>query len=66
MSKVESIEREIEKLSPQELAAFRKWYAGFDAEAWDRELEGDVKAGKLDRLAERALRAHADGQSSKI
>jgi hypothetical protein len=66
MSKVESIEQQIEKLSPQELAAFRRWYAAFDAEAWDRQFEADVKAGKLDVLADKALRAHTSGQSSKL
>ena len=66
MSKVEAIEQQIEKLSPEELAAFRSWYAAFDAEAWDRQFEADVKAGKLDALADKALRAHASGQSTKL
>ena len=66
MSKVELIEQQIEKLSPSELAAFRAWYAAFDAEAWDRQFEADVKAGKLDALADKALRAHASGQSTKL
>lgn len=66
MSKVELIEQQIEKLSPAELAAFRRWYAAFDAEAWDRQFEADVKAGKLDALADNALRAHTSGQSTKL
>ena len=66
MNKVESIERQIEQLSPNELAAFRVWYAAFDAEAWDREFEADVKVGKLDALADNALRAHHSGQSTKL
>ncbi len=35
-------------------------------EVWDRQFEGDVKAGKFDRLAERALRAHSSGKSTKL
>ena len=66
MSKVESIEQQIEKLSPDELAAFRRWYAAFDAEAWDRHFEADVKAGKLDALAEKALRAHTSGHTKPL
>lgn len=66
MSKVELIEQQIEKLSPEELAAFRSWYASFDAEAWDRQFETDVKAGKLDALADKATRAHTSGQSTKL
>jgi hypothetical protein len=66
MSKVEAIEEQIEKLSPAELAAFRRWYASFDAEVWDRQFEIDVKAGKLDTLADAALRAHTSGQSKLL
>jgi len=66
MSKVEAIEQQIEKLSPDELASFRRWYAAFDAEAWDRQFEADVKAGKLDALADNALRVHASGQTKPL
>lgn len=66
MSKVESIEHEIERLSAEELAAFRAWYQRFDAESWDRQFEADVKAGKLDASAEQALREHNAGRSTKL
>lgn len=66
MEKVERIEREVEELSSEELAKFRQWFAAFDAEAWDRLFEADVKAGKLDALADRALRDHAAGNSTKL
>jgi hypothetical protein len=66
MSKVENLEKQIRQLSPEELAEFRRWYADFDGELWDRQFEADVKAGKLDALAERALRAHEAGQSTKL
>ncbi len=32
------------------LAEFSRWFAEFDAAAWDRQLEADVTAGKLDAL----------------
>jgi hypothetical protein len=66
MSKVENLEKQIQQLSPEELAEFRRWYADFDADLWDRQFESDAKAGKLDALAEKALRAHAAGQSTKL
>ena len=66
MSKVEAIEQQIEKFPPAELAAFRSWYAAFDAETWDRQLEADVKAGKLNAMADRAICAHSSGQSTKL
>jgi hypothetical protein len=66
MSKVKELEKQVEQLSPAELAEFRRWYAEFDAQAWDRKFEADVKAGKLDALAEKALRDHAAGKSTEL
>ena len=66
MSKVENLERQVQQLSQAELAEFRHWFAEFDAQLWDRQFEGDVKDGKLDKLAEKALREHAAGRSTKL
>ena len=66
MGKVEQLEREIEKLSIDELVEFRQWYAQFDAEAWDAQIEGDVHSGKLDALADEALKQHREGRSSPL
>ncbi len=66
MSRVEQIEGHVKELSPEELSAFREWFAEFDAETWDRQLESDVRTGKLDSLAERALREHASGRSVEL
>ncbi len=66
MGKVENIENQIQELSPEELATLREWFAKYDAEVWDRQFEADVKAGKLDVLAERALRDHLAGRSTKL
>ena len=54
-STVEEIEAAIRQLSPDEMAAFRAWYAEFDAAAWDRQIAEDEAAGRLDWLIEEAL-----------
>ena len=66
MSKVESIERQIEKLSPEELEKFRAWYVSFDSQGWDEQFRADVEAGKFNAIAERALQDHAAGRSTKL
>jgi len=66
MTKLEALEREVEKLSPEELAEFRAWFVDYDGDAWDRQIEADVKAGKLDRLAEEALEQHKRGETTEI
>jgi hypothetical protein len=66
MGQVEKIESEIAALSSTELEAFHKWFAEFDASAWDRQFEADVKAGALDGLAEDALSDHLAGRSKEL
>ncbi len=66
MSTVHEIEQAVRSLVPQDLAAFRAWYAEFDAEAWDRQMEQDVAAGRLDQLAEEALRDHREGRCTDL
>lgn len=66
MTEVEKIEREIAALSGPELAEFRRWFAAFDAAGWDQQLEADVAAGKLDRLADEAVAEHRSGRSRPL
>ena len=66
MTEIEKIEKRIEGLSPEELAKFRSWFIEFDARAWDRQIEADSKAGKLDRLANSALADYKSGRSKEI
>ena len=55
MSTIAEIEDAVRRLSPDDLAVFREWFLQLDAEAWDRQIEEDVAAGRLDSLAEEAL-----------
>jgi hypothetical protein len=66
MSKVEKIAEEVQALSPVELAQFRAWFLEFDLAAWDQQLERDVQAGRLDDLAEKALREHAADKATPL
>lgn len=66
MGDVEKIEQEVRALSPEELAQFRAWFLEYDWADWDRQLERDVRAGKLDRLADKALRDHAAGKTTPL
>jgi hypothetical protein len=66
MTRVEELEKEVEGLSPTELSLFREWFATFDAELWDRQLESDVAEGNLDDQAESAIAAHKRGESREI
>jgi len=66
MSRVEQIEGQIKELTSEELQSLRAWFSEYDAQIWDRQFEADVRAGKLDRLADDALREHEAGRSTKL
>ena len=66
MSKVEELEEKVRKLSAEELATFRQWFQKFDTEAWDRQIEADALAGKLDVLAGEALKDHQAGRTTPL
>ena len=56
MTTIIEIEKAISNLPPEELAQFRTWFEEFDAAAWDRQFEEDVVSGKLDAIADKAIR----------
>jgi len=66
MTKVQRLEKEIEELTSSEFAAFRKWFQEYDAAVWDEQIEQDAIAGKLDRLAEKAIADHKAGRTEQI
>ncbi len=66
MTNVEEIECAVAELPREELTRFRAWFSEFDAERWDRQLEEDVHAGKLDGLAEQALQDLRAGRCTEL
>jgi len=66
MSSITEIEAAVRQLSPQDLAKFREWFSGFDGQLWDRQIEADSKGGRLDQLAEEALRDVREGRCTDL
>ena len=54
MTKLETIQSDIEKLSPGEVARLCAWLDELDERLFDEAIERDAKSGKLDKLAARA------------
>ena len=63
---VQEIEQAVAQLPKDQLAEFRAWYEQFNAEAWDRQIEEDIAAGKLDALADAAIADHQAGRTKKL
>ena len=66
MTRVEAIEQEVQKLSPDEFSQLRDWILQRDWERWDRQIERDAQEGRLEPLFERALEAHRQGKSREM
>ena len=66
MTKIEKIGEEIKTLNHFELEVFRQWFQTFDAEAWDQQLDEDIRDGKLDPFAKEALEEYNAGRSREL
>ena len=51
---LKELESAVSHLPPEELEAFAQWFDEFFAEAWDRRIEADIAAGKLDKAGQQA------------
>jgi len=63
---VKEIQAAIRQFSPRELADFRAWFVHFDAQAWDRQIEANVAAGRPEALGEEALREYRAGRTTPL
>ena len=62
MTKVSEIKEAIESLSDEDFIRLREWMEKKDWDEWDREIEADSEAGKLDFLIEEAREEKAKGK----
>ena len=63
---VQEIETAISKLPPDQLAALGEWFDEYRAEEWDRQIEADAKAGRLDALVQEAQADIAAGRTRPL
>ena len=66
MDTLHELEQAVRHLTAEDLAAFRAWFAEYDAGVWDRQMEEDVRAGRLDRLADEALQELREGRCTEL
>lgn len=61
MHTVEEIQQAIQALSEEDYVRIRKWFADLDYDEWDRQIEEDSTAGRLDHLIADAIDAKEHG-----
>jgi hypothetical protein len=63
---IEDIEKAVAELPPDQFARFRDWFERFDAARFDRKIERDAAAGKLDSFAEQAIDDFRKGRAREL
>ncbi len=62
MIKVDEIQAAIESLPKEDYRLLRRWFSERDWEEWDKQIEADSKAGKLDFLTKEASEEKTNGR----
>jgi hypothetical protein len=63
---IEELELVVSRLAEDELALFSRWFDEFRAQQWDRQIEADVRAGKLDAAGQRADDDYEAGRCKRL
>jgi hypothetical protein len=66
MSTIQEIEAAISQLSESDRAKLRDWLANLDQDEWDKQIADDEAAGRLDALADEALKDLREGRCSEL
>ena len=62
---IEELESVVSGLSAAELFRFSQWFEEFMADQWDRQIEQDMHAGRLDAALKRADNHYEAGRCSQ-
>ena len=66
MKTISEIQEAVLALSDAEFAELRSWLLDEDWERWDRQIEEDVKAGRLDFLRAEVEQAKREGTLKEL
>ena len=63
---VAEIEAAVERLPIEEYQRFERWFEEYAQRRWDRQIEADAEAGKLDALVAEVDAVIAAGRSTAL
>jgi hypothetical protein len=66
MTKLQLIQTEIKTLTKDEFIYLKNWINELDAQQWEKQIEEDSNAGKLDFLIEEALLEKSQNQLKEL
>ena len=62
MSTVVEIEKALQTLPVEDARKIADWLQHYLDEKWDRQIDGDIAAGRLDKLADKAMEDYHAGR----
>jgi hypothetical protein len=66
MTKLEKIQESVESLSDKELWQLASWFDELRAQRWDRQIEEDARAGRLDKFLAEARAEISAGKTRTL
>jgi len=63
---IAEIEKAITQLSHEDFSQLLDWLEEFEADQWDKQIERDAAAGKLDRIVEQAMKDYEAGKAREL
>ncbi|MDQ2730823.1 MAG: hypothetical protein M3Y56_04115 [Armatimonadota bacterium] len=63
---VQEIEQAITQLPSSQVAELSVWLEEFQAQAWDKQIEEDARAGRFNKLIEQAKVEYAAGRCKPL
>jgi hypothetical protein len=66
MNEVEALEIRIRNLPPHDFSLLREWFHEFENECWDQQIAADFKAGKLNKLINKAKEEFEQGKAREL
>jgi len=63
---IEELEKAVATLPPEDYRSFRDWFADYDMDQWDKQIEADSKAGRLDAMINQALEDYNAGRATDL
>ncbi len=63
---VQELKEAITKLEPDELSELERWIADYRFALWDEQIEEDIRAGRLDKIIEKAEREYRAGLAKPL
>ena len=66
MTEIDELETRIRNLPKEDFSKFRDWFYQIEDELWDQQIKSDFKAGKFDKLIEKARTEFAQNKARKL